>query len=89
MHQKAQHQNTFLKTKYATNNKALLCERAKSLQSVVFNSLRPRGLQPARLLCPWGSPGKRTGVGCHALLQGVFPTQGLNPGQSALQAILD
>jgi len=26
------------------------------------------------------SPGKNTGVGCHALLQGVFPTQGLNPG---------
>ena len=28
----------------------------------------PRGLQPARLLCPWNSPGKNTGVGCHALL---------------------
>ena len=26
------------------------------------------------------SPGKNTGVGCHALLQGNFPTQGLNPG---------
>ena len=26
------------------------------------------------------APGKNTGVGCHALLQGVFPTQGLNPG---------
>ena len=31
-----------------------------------------------RLLCPWDSPGKNTGVGCHALLQGIFPTQGLN-----------
>ena len=30
------------------------------------------------LLCPWDSPGKNTGVGCHALLQGIFPTQGLN-----------
>ena len=28
----------------------------------------------------WGSPGKNTGVGCHDLLQGIFPTQGLNPG---------
>ena len=28
------------------------------------------------LLCPWGSPGKNTGVGCHALFQGIFPTQG-------------
>ena len=33
----------------------------------------------ARLLCPWDSPGKSTGVGCHALLQGIFPTQGLRP----------
>ena len=34
---------------------------------------------PLRLLCPWDSPGKNTQVGCHALLQGIFPTQGLNP----------
>ena len=32
-----------------------------------------------RLLCPWNSPGKDTGVGCHFLLQGIIPTQGLNP----------
>ena len=44
--------------------------------SVVSNSLQPRGLYPARLLCPWGSPGKNTGVGCHFLLQGTFLTQG-------------
>ena len=37
--------------------------------------LQPHGLEPARLLCPWDSPGKKTGVGCHFLL----PTQGLNP----------
>ena len=37
------------------------------------------GLQPARLLCPWASPGKNTGVGCHFLLQGIFPTQRWNP----------
>jgi len=36
----------------------------------------PCGLQPARLLCPWGSPGKNTGVDCHFLRQGIFPTQG-------------
>ena len=46
--------------------------------SVVSDSLRPRGLSPTRLLCPWGSPGKSTGVGCHFLLQGNFPTQGSN-----------
>ena len=33
----------------------------------------------ARFLCPWDSPGKNTGVGCCALLQGIFPSQGLNP----------
>ena len=37
------------------------------------------GLQPARLLCSRDFPGKNTGVGCHFLLQGIFPTQGLNP----------
>ena len=32
-----------------------------------------------RLLCPWDFPGKNTGVSCHFPLQGIFPTQGLNP----------
>ena len=41
--------------------------------------LRPHGWEPARLLCPWDFPGKSTGVGCHFLLEGIFPTQGLNP----------
>ena len=40
----------------------------------------PPGLYPAKLLCPWNSPGKNTGLGCHSLLQGIFPTQGSNPG---------
>ena len=39
----------------------------------------PHGLWPTRLLCPWDSPGKNTGVGCHFLLQGIFQTKGLNP----------
>ena len=34
---------------------------------------------PAGLLCPRDSPGKNTGVGCHSLLQGIFPTQESNP----------
>ena len=29
-----------------------------------------------RLLCPWNSPVKNTGLGCHSLLKGIFPTQG-------------
>ena len=40
---------------------------AKSLQSCP--TLRPHGRQPTRLPCPWDSPGKNTGVGCHFLLQ--------------------
>ena len=47
--------------------------------SVVSNSLQPHGLEPTRPLCPWDSPGKNTGVGCHFLLQCIFPAQGLNP----------
>ena len=47
--------------------------------SVVFNSsVNFFRLQPARLLCPWDSPGKNTEVGCHFLVQGIFPTQGSN-----------
>ena len=49
------------------------CMHAKSLQLCHLF-----GLYPARLLCPWGSPGKNTGVGCHALLREIFPTQGSN-----------
>ena len=37
--------------------------------SVVSDSLRPHRRQPTRLLHPWDSPGKNTGVGCHFLLQ--------------------
>ena len=48
--------------------------------SVLSNCLGPHGLQePTRLLCPWNSPGKNTGVGWHSLLQGIFPTWGSNP----------
>ena len=48
-------------------------------RSAVSDSLWPHGLEPARLLHPWFFPGKNTGVGCHFLLQGIFPAQGLNP----------
>ena len=64
------------------NTRCLLpvaCMHAKSLQSCL-TLLRPQGLQPARLLCPWDSLGRNTGVGCHALLQEIFPTQGSNLG---------
>ena len=41
-----------------------------------------------RLLCPWNSPGKNTGVGCPALYQGIFLTQGSNPGLLHCRQIL-
>ena len=47
--------------------------------SVMSNFLWPFGMKLSRLLCPWDASGKNTGVGCHYLLQGIFPTQGLNP----------
>ena len=45
---------------------------------IVTDSLWSPGLQPSRFLCPWESPGNNIGVGCHFLLQGIFPTQGSN-----------
>ena len=42
---------------------------------------------PVRLLCLWNSPGKNTGVGYH-ILQGIFPTQGLNLGLANCRQIL-
>ena len=96
--------------------------------SVVSDSLRPHGLQPSRLLCPWGfsrpeywsglpcpppgdlpksgieprsptlqadsllseAPGKpkNTGIGSLSLLQGIFPTQGSNPGLPHCRQVL-
>ena len=49
-----------------------------SVVSVLSESLWPHWLQPTKLLCPWDSPSKDIGVGCHALLQGIFLTQGSN-----------
>ena len=50
--------------------------------------MQSHGLEPARLLCPRDFPGKNTGVGSHSLLQGIFPTQGLNLGLLRWKQIL-
>ena len=55
-----------------------LCESES--RSVVSNSLRPHGLYS-----PWNSPGQNTGLGSHTLLQGIFPTQGSNPGSRSAE----
>ena len=59
------------------------CLSESESRSVVSNSLRPQGLYR-----PWNSPGQNTGVGCLSLLQGIFPTQGLNPGLLHCRRIL-
>ena len=51
--------------------------------SVVSDSLRPH-----ELYSPWNSPGQNTGVGSLSLLQGIFPTQGSNPGFPHCRRIL-
>ena len=52
-------------------------------RSVVSDSLPPHGLYS-----PWNSPGQNTEVGSRSLLQGIFPTQGSNPGLLPLGQIL-
>ena len=47
--------------------------------SVVSDSVRPPRRQPDRLLCPWDFSGKNNGLGCHFLLQGIFPVQESKP----------
>ena len=54
--------------------------------SVMSSFLQPCGLWP--IFCPWDSPGKSTGGGCHFLLQGIFLTQELNPGLPQCRQIL-
>ena len=51
--------------------------------SVVSDSLRPH-----KLYSLWNSPGHNTGVGSHSFLQGIFPTQRLNPGLLHCRQIL-
>ena len=53
----------------------LLVKVKSESHSVISDSLLPHGLQR-----PWNSPGQTTGVGSLSLLQGIFPTQGLNQG---------
>ena len=54
-------------------------KKASVSHSVVSYSVQPHGLQPTKLLCPRNFPGKNTQVGCHSLLQGIFPIQRSNP----------
>jgi len=67
----------------------VLCRRRCCLVTKSCPTLwDPIDCSPARLLCSWDFLGKSTGVGCHFLLQGIFPTQGYNscllPGRQIL-----
>ena len=59
-------------------------ESESESHSAVSNSL-----QPYAVYSPWNSPGQNTGVGSLSLLQGMFPTQGLNPGLLHCSQILN
>ena len=52
------------------------------------SSVMPNSLQPHGLCSPWNSPGQSTRVGSLSLLQGIFPTQGWNPGLLHCRQIL-
>ena len=73
------HRNPCSRGVFSLNEKTLPVPTIVLSHSIMSCSLQPCGLEPTRLLYPWGFPGKNTGVGCHSLLQGIFPTQGLNP----------
>jgi len=81
--------STWLETLKASENFSpnLLCAcvHAQSLQSCPPLS---DPMESERPLCPWDSPGKNTGVGCHLLLQGIFLTQGSNLGLLHCRQIL-
>ena len=59
------------------------CLRESESLLVVSYSFRPHGLY-----CLWNTPGQIAGVGSSSLLQGIFPTQGLNPGLPHCRQIL-
>ena len=56
--------------------------------SIMSDSVTPMDCSPPGSPVHGDSPGKNIGVGCCALLQGIFPTQGSNPGLSHCRQIL-
>ena len=67
-----------LKSQSETTTQNHFCKCAVLSHSVVYNSTTPSTIACQAPL--WDSPAKNTGVGYHALLHGIFPTQGLNSG---------
>ena len=69
------------------NEQIIVFMKVKSLSRVQFFETSCT-VCPAGLLCPWDSPGKNAGMGSHSLLQGIFPTQVLNPGSGTSEFTL-
>ena len=61
-----------------TSTCVCVCVCSVSQSSPTFCNSRDCSLPGSRLLCPWDSLGNNTGLGCHSLLQGIFPTQRSN-----------
>ena len=78
------HTHTELDSLHRTEQNSL-CYSVGSCEScsIMSESLRPHGLYS-----PWNSPGQNTGVSSLSLLQGIFPTQGSNPGLLHCRQIL-
>ena len=57
-------------------------------RSIVSDSLQPVDCKPIRLLCPWDSPSRNTGVSCHYILHGLFLAQGSNQGLLHCRSVL-
>ena len=81
------------------NEKVLHCDwRAAPLSTTRGKPVQPWRPSPDKIKIPWtvahqappswDSPGKNIGVGCHSLLQGIFPTHGSNPGPLHCRQIL-
>ena len=64
-----------------------MSQDAETQAHTLLENFIRQNVAPRRLLCPWDSPGKNTGVGCHFLLQGIFPTPGAKPHISDISCI--
>ena len=82
------HEANWGKTAHHTTNVAFVVKvKVKSLSHARLFVI-PWRVACTKLLHPWDFQGKSTGVGCHFLLQGIFPTQGSNPGLSHCRQML-
>ena len=81
------HVKIALQQKLTQHCKAVIFQGVKSLSRARLFAT-PWIVACTKLFCPWDFQSKSTGVGCHFLLQGIFPTQGSNPGLSHCRQML-